>query len=818
MKPVFPIITAILLFISIFTCAPVAGRNSTPGKATLTGKITDKTTRKPIPGVTVYIPDLKTGAVTDTGGTYQIENLPQTKVLVQVSFIGYNLVAEYIDLTATTVKDFELLESITELKEIVVTGLSKAAESNRTPTPISTIPPLQLLETSATNIIDAIARQPGVSQITTGTGISKPVIRGLGYNRVATINDGIRQEGQQWGDEHGIEIDEYSVNKVEILKGPASLTYGSDAMAGVINMLSAPTLPEGAMQGRILANYQTNNGLYGYSANLGGNHKGFLWDFRYSNRMAHAYQNKYDGYVLNSVFRENSVHGMVGLNKSWGYTHLNFSAYNLMPGIVEGERDSATGKFIKPVALNDSTESFESATEQDCKSYTPETPYQKIHHYKAILNSNFVLKDGSLKSSFGFQQNQRQEYGDILMKDHYGLYFLLNTLNYDLRYNFPERKDLNISTGINGMQQNSQNKGNEFLIPDYRLFDFGLFLIAKKSMGKLDISAGLRYDTRNVTGKDLYLNSLGEEVSNTDTSSFRQFAAFSSNFTGISGSIGATWQLSEKVYTKLNFSRGFRAPNIAEISANGTHEGSINYIIGDPDLKAENSFQLDYAVGLNAMHISGEIDLFTNFINNYIFLSKLQGVNGWDSITDGFSTFRYASGDAQIFGGEFSLDIHPHPLDWLHFENSISYVQSVQKNQPDSAKYLPFTPAPRLTSELRASRKKLGKSLANAYTKFEVEVNLAQNHFYAAFNTETATPGYTLLNFGIGADVMAGAKTLFSIYISANNLTDVAYQSHLSRLKYAAENNVTGRSGVFNMGRNFSLKIVVPLDLSRKKL
>lgn len=816
MKNLLFIISVIFLFISLLTFASGADINSTPGKTTLSGKITDKATREPIPGVTVYVPDLKTGAITGINGTYKIENLPLTKVLVQVSYIGYNLVAEYIDLTRTKVKDFELEESVTELKEIVVTGLSKAAESNRTPTPISTIPPLQLLQTSASNIIDAIAKQPGVSQITTGTGISKPVIRGLGYNRVAIVNDGIRQEGQQWGDEHGIEIDEYSVNKVEILKGPASLTYGSDAMAGVINMISAPTLPEGAIQGRILANYQTNNGLYGYSANLGGNRKGLLWDFRFSNKMAHAYQNKFDGYVLNSGFRENTVHGMIGLNKSWGYTHLNFSAYNLMPGIVEGERDSATGKFVKPVMLNNTVEGLEIATDQDLKSYTPETPYQKIHHYKAVLNNNFVLNEGSLKSTIGFQQNQRQEYGDILEKDHYGLYFLLNTLNYDLRYNFPERKELDISAGINGMQQKSQNKGSEFLIPDYNLFDFGLFAIAKKTIGKLNLSTGLRYDSRNVKGKNLYLNPEGEEVSYPDTNAYRQFAAFNSTFAGISGSIGATWQFSEMVYTKLNFSRGYRAPNIAEISANGPHEGTINYIIGNPGLKAENSLQLDYALGFNYTHVSGEVALFSNAINNYIFLSKLKGVNGGDSITGGFSTFRYASGDAQIFGGEFSLDIHPHPLDWLHFENTFSYVQSVQKNQPDSAKYLPFTPAPRLTSELRASKKKLGKSLANAYAKFEVETNLAQNHFYAAFNTETATPGYTLLNFGIGADVIRKTGPLFSFYISAGNLTDIAYQSHLSRLKYAADNNVTGRTGAFNMGRNFSFKMIVPVNISKK--
>jgi iron complex outermembrane receptor protein len=806
------------IFISVIQIATViaATTNITTGKTILTGRITDKKTNAVLPGVTIYLPDLKTGAISGKDGTYKIENLPQTSVLVRVSYIGYNLIAHRIDLKQVQQMDFELEESVTELREIVVTGLSMAAENNRTPTPIHSIAPLQLLQTSTANIIDAIARQPGVSQITTGTGISKPVIRGLGYNRVVTLNDGIRQEGQQWGDEHGIEIDEYSVNKVEILKGPASLTYGSDAMAGVINLLSAPTLPEGIIEGGILANYQTNNGLIGYSANLGGNQKGFIWDFRYSNKMAHAYQNKFDGYVFNSGFRENALGGMIGLNKSWGYSHLIVSTYNLMPGIVEGERDSVTGKFVKPVVLNNTEDGLEIASDQDFKSYTPSIPYQKIHHYKAVLNNRFILGDGSVKATIGFQQNHRQEYDDILDEDQYGLYFLLNTFSYDFRYNLPEMNKLHISIGANGMQQTSQNKGIEFLIPDYNLFDIGLFAIAKKNYGKLDISAGIRYDARNVNGKDLYLNPEGEKVSDAYPNAYQQFTAFNSTFTGSSGSLGATWQFSEMVYTKLNVSRGFRAPNIAELSANGVHEGTINYIIGDPQLKAETSLQLDYALGFNSTHISGEIALFSNAINNYIFMSKLKGINGGDSITDGFSTFRYESGDVQIFGGEFSFDIHPHPFDWLHFENTFSYVQSVQKNQPDSSKYLPLTPAPKITSELRANKKKFGKTFANAYAKVEVVTNFAQNNFYAAFGTETATPAYTLLNFGMGTDVISRSGLLFSIYVSVDNLTDVAYQSHLSRLKYVAVNNVTGRTGVYNMGRNLSFKLIVPMHITKK--
>ncbi len=806
------IMVGIIACISTFS---IANGHINPVKTTLSGKITDKITGESLPGVNIYLPDLKTGAISDDNGTYKIDNLPQTKVLVQVNFTGYKLIAVTIDLSTTITMDFAMEESVNELNEIVVTGLSHSAEKNRTPTPISTISHTILLQNSSTNVIDAIAKQPGLSQVTTGAGISKPVIRGLGYNRVVTVNDGIRQEGQQWGDEHGIEIDEYAVNKVEILKGPASLSYGSDAMAGVINLFTAPTLPEGSIKGNILADYQTNNGLIGFSADLSGNENGFIWDVRGSGKWAHAYQNKYDGYVLNSGFNENTISGIIGVNKSWGYSHLHFSAYHLTPGIVEGERDSATGQFVKPIAVSDTIESAAIGTDDDFKSYTPLTPYQKVNHYKAVLNNSFILGNGSLKATLGWQQNQRQEYADILEEGHYGLYFLLNTINYDVRYISAEHNNLDFSFGVNGMQQSSQNKGTEFLIPEYDLFDIGVFAFAKKTIDQLDISAGIRFDSRNETGKDLYLNTDGEVTGANDPEAFHQFSAFNSTYTGVSASVGATYQFSENVFTKLNASRGFRAPNIAEISANGVHEGTINYIIGVPTLKPENSLQLDYALGLNTKHITAELDLFTNSISNFIFLTKLESVMSGDSLTEGFSTFKYTSGDANLTGGEFTIDIHPHPLDWLHFENSFSLVNSTQKDQPDSTKYLPFTPPFKWISEIRVSAKKMGNSLRNAYFKISLEDYAKQDKFYAAFGTETETPGYALLNLGVGTDIASKNSILFSIYFNALNVTDVAYQSHLSRLKYEAVNNVTGRTGVYNMGRNFSIKLIVPINFSK---
>lgn len=807
-------ILGVLLFLFISFSYATA-----PGKTSLSGKITDSETGQALPGVTIYIPDLKTGAVTSVDGTYKIDNLPQAKLFFQVSFLGYEGITEIIDLSSITTKDFTLTPSVKEFKEVVVTGLSQAGERRRTPTPIQVVTQTQLLQNASGNVIDALAKQPGISQITTGTGISKPVIRGLGYNRVVVVNDGIRQEGQQWGDEHGIEVDEFSVNRVEILKGPASLSYGSDAIAGVINLITSPTLPEGTITGNIIANYQTNNGLIAYSGNVKGNVKGLIWDLRYSNKMAHAYQNRYDGYVFNSGYREQTMSGIIGLNKSWGYAHLHFSSYSMNPGIVEGDRDSLTGKFLKLVAVDDSTEAEEIATNKDFKSYTPVTPFQQIKHHKAVLNSNFIVGKGSIKATLGFQQNQRQEYGDILQPDEYGLYFLMHTINYDVRYNIHHTNTFNASFGVNGMQQQSFNNGIEFLVPEYQLIDVGVFTILRKSFDKLDLSGGIRYDTRNEKSKNLFLNSDGLPSPNLDSSSYHKFEAFKSTFSGITGSIGATYQFNKLLYMKANAARGFRAPNIAELGSNGLHDGTIRYEIGDAKLKAETSTQLDAALGINTDHLTIELDVFSNTIENFIFLRKLNSAFGGDSIREGYSSFQFVSGKAHLSGGEISIDIHPHPLDWLHFENSFSYVQAIQKDQPDSTKYLPFTPAPKIQSELRADIKGKNGVFKDAYIKIEMENYLEQTKFYAAFGTETKTPAYTLINLGAGTDIKNPKKstTLFSVYISVNNLTDVAYQSHLSRLKYTPVNYASGRSGVYGMGRNVSFKVVIPVHFKKAK-
>ena len=486
-----------------------------------------------------------------------------------------------------------------------------------------------------------------------------------------------------------------------------------------------------------------------------------------------------------------------------------------MPGIIEGERDSLTGEFIKPIKTDNSIEDVEVATVKDFKNYNPNLPFQKINHYKAVLNNHFIIGSGNIKATLGFQQNKRKEYANIIEPTAYGLYFLLNTVNYDLRYVFPEKNQFNTAIGINGMQQISKNKGTEFLIPEYNLFDIGVFLIMKKSFNKLDVNGGLRFDVRTQHSKNLFLNADGVKTDNPDSTSYQQFKAFDATFSGISASLGATYQFTENAFAKVNIARGYRAPNISELGSNGEHEGTTRYEIGDSKLKPENSLQMDASFGINTTHLTAEIDIFNNSIDHFIFMQKLNSINGGDSLTAGYSTFKFVSGNTNLSGGEITVDIHPHPLDWLHIENSFSYVQAVQKNQPDSLKYLPFTPAPKLQSEVRADIKKIGKIMSNAFLKVEMENYFEQRQFHAAFKTETKTPHYTLVNLGAGASIVFKKQTRCTIYISINNLTDVSYQSHLSRLKYAAVNNATGRVGVYNMGRNFNLKLIIPLNIKK---
>ncbi len=768
-------------------------------KVMLSGRITDAKTGDPLPGASIYLVDDKLGAVADADGRYAINNIPVGHHILEVSHLGYASIVEHIELSGNIERNFSLSPIVTENQGVIVTGVSSATSIRKAPVPVATIRKQALLQTPSTNIIDALTRIPGVAQASTGPAVSKPVIRGLGYNRVVTINEGMRQEGQQWGDEHGIEIDEMSVVRAEILKGPASLMYGSDAMAGVLNLVSHMPVAEGTVKGNILTNYQTNNRMMGLHGNIAGNQNGLNWNVYGTYKSAGDYKNKYDGRVLNSRFNEKNAGGYIGLNKSWGYSHLIVSRFDQQIGMVEGDRDDATGKFI----LFAGSPLERIATNEDLSSRKMFVPNQRVLHNKIVSDNNFVMGRSRLKVNLGFQNNLRREYGEPDEPDEEELFFDLKTFNYNLQWQLPKMKEWHTSIGVNGMQQSNRNKGEETLIPEYNLFDAGVYVYTQRFFNKTTLSGGLRFDNRMVNSEELME---GPDL---------KFEAFKKSFANFSGSVGISYEPSEAITLKANIARGFRAPNMSELASNGTHEGTNRYEYGDISLKSETSFQFDGGLEFNYEHFNIGIAAFYNSIDNFIFYRKLNSVFGGDSLVnvDGedMMAFKFSQQNAALAGFEATIDIHPHPLDWLHFENNISFVRGRFSQPVDGTRNLPLIPAARWVSELRGNFNKAGKSFRNLYVKLEADNVFDQNKAFTGYDTETITEGYTLMNAGLGSDIVGkNKKTLFSVYMALNNITDKAYQNHLSRLKYTAENMVTGRAGVFNMGRNFSVKLNVP--------
>ncbi len=728
-------------------------------KASLSGHITDATDGSALIGVTVMIPELSTGTVTDTTGYYAFSNLPKKVLTLQVSYLGHQTIIYKVDLNTRQRADFVMKEANAQLNEVVVTGLSGKSLLKDSPVPISYVSAATLATTASTNIIDALSHQPGISQITTGGGISKPVIRGLGFNRLVVVDDGIRQEGNQWGDEHGIEVDANSVHDAEVIKGPASLMYGSDALAGVIVLHSFPPMARNTSEGDLTAEYQSNQGLFGYSADFRGNRNGWVWNGRWSQKLAHDYHNAADNYVVGSRFSEQAAQAMAGLNGNWGYSHWLLSYYHLTPGMAEGDRSDDAGSYGKAL------------------------PFQQIHHYKVVTDHSLFLGNGTLQAIVGYQQNRRQEYEES--KDAPGLDMQLHTINYDVKYALRNTQGWQATAGINGMWQRNLNRGSEYLIPGYQLFDAGLFATSGYKTGDWRFSGGLRVDHRHIHG-------------------FAQddvFSTLSRSFTSVSGSVGMVFAPNEHTNLRLNVARGFRSPNLSELASNGVHEGTQQYMLGNGSLSAEHSWQADAGWDYTSAMLTTQLQVFANFIDNYIYASRVAGAE-----QEGVPVYQYTQGDARLLGGEALIDFHP--VEQLHFQNSFSYVNSVQLHQPREAKYLPYSPAPRWNSELRYIFVRDGQTLDNTFMALSAECNLRQNHFYALNNTETATPSYTLLNISAGTEIKWKRRKRAAIVLTAENITDRVYQSHLSRLKYiGGVNPANNRSGLFNMGRNITAKV-----------
>lgn len=784
----------------------------------LSGKIVDENTGEAIIGASLYISELKRGAVSDTDGSYMVTNLPKGNFTVEVKYLSYQTVIDKVNINGNEVRNFALESSSVQMNEIIVTGPSATTLIKESPVPIAIMSRQQWLQSSSTNLVDAVGKLPGMSQVSTGVGLSKPIIRGLGFNRVITMHDGIRQEDNQWGEEHAIQVDEYSVERYEIIRGAGSLMYGSDGLGGVMSLLSPrPPAEEGEISGNILTNYQSNNNMLGVSGMVTGNQDGFIWRGRVSHKNADNYRNRYDGRVFGSNYNEYDYNGVVGISKKWGYSHLYFSSFNQNINIIEGTRDSL-GRFTRNVRLDDSTEALLSVAPSELSNRDMnEGSYQKLGNHKISLNNYLQLGGASLTFNIGYSQNHRREYADVFQPDIPTLYFFLQTTFYDIRYNLASFKEWETTIGSNGMYQTMNNRGAESLYPDFNLLDNGLFVFTKRKFKKLNLSGGVRADRRQLAIDKLYVDADGTFQTTPEGAVEERFGGFDKIFSNVTGSLGVVYDINDKLSLKTNIARGFRAPNVSEISSNGEHAGTFRYEIGNINQKSEISFQSDLGITYENKSLFIDASFFQNSIQNYSYSEKVLNSQGGDSIVNPsvsqVPTFRYTQGNAQLIGGEIVLTINPEHMRWINFTSSYSIVRGKNLSATsDSAKYLPLMPAPRLLSSIKLTKQEMGGYLRNLYFLAELEHHQPQNQVLLAYNTETPTPGYSLFNISLGTDIVSSVKKpLFSIFITAQNIMDVAYQNHQSRLKYLDVNPVTGRQGVFNMGRNFSIKLNVPL-------
>lgn len=789
----------------------------------ITGTVTDAATGEKIYGASVYLPDLRTGASTDSNGTFVIRHVPEGEFLSDVRMLGYASQAVLLKATRENISpdsganNIRLVKTPAEYHPIIVTGVSGSAERLYNPVPTALNTRDHILQHGGTNATAAISELPGISVISTGNAIAKPVIRGLGYNRVVVLRNNIRQEGQQWGDEHGIEIDEFEIDRAEIIKGPGSIMYGSDAMAGVVNFLTAQPVVEGKIKTELASSFHSNGLLFGNSLMNTGTKSGVNWMFRVSNKNAGNYSTPMDGYVANTGFKEINFSGNVGLNRQWGVSQFSFSSFNQTVALPEGERDS-TGKFIVLSALNDSTEIETAYASADLRGYNHHLgiPRQSIAHHRIATSNKFYFGNSSIKIDAGVQQNLRKEFADVLNPDAAELSMKLSTANINAIYFLPEKHNLQVTTGVQLQLQKNENSGEEYIIPDYIQNDAGAFVHVRKNTRLWYFSAGIRGDLRTLNTNNLYVDAAGEFSNDSSAGSIAQFRRISKTFNAISGAAGVSRKIGKRSVIRLNIARGFRAPNIPELSSNGRHEGTFRYEIGNSQLKPETSLQGDLGVTINTDHFNFEFSGFVNSVSNFIYLSKLNSVFGGDSIadpTDPAPVFKFFQSNALLYGGEIYTDLHPHPLDWLHFENSVSIVFSELRGQSDSTRYLPFTPPIKYQSELNAHAEKKWKCFSESYMGVSVVHFFEQNRIYSAFGTETITPGYTLMELNFGTQITTkNETTVCKLYFSISNLLNASYQSHLSRLKYAPVNTATGNTGIYGMGRNISVRIVIPIE------
>lgn len=745
---------------------------------TLKGKVVDANSREPVAFANVAIEDSNIGAIADENGYYIIENICEGTYTVVCSHVNCDHVEEPLTLTEDTQKDFFLEEHGVFFQEVLVRG---KAEPLKATGASATLDAAQLSSERGLSLGDALEKLPGVAVLSTGATIAKPVIQGLHSNRVLLLNNGVRQEGQQWGAEHAPEIDPFLANKVTVIKGAGGLRYGADAIGGVVLIEPRPLRERPGIGGEIslqgLSNGRTGiasgmlEGKLGGRLPLSGHLQGTLK--RGGNLQTPNY------FLDNTGVEELNYSWALGVQKEKWKAELFFSRFYTRLGIFSGSHIGNLTDLMNAIER-------ERPLQDGAFTYEIGRPQQRIYHelfkWKGELETGEL---GSLQLQLARQFNRRQEfdahrnYGSLPGNfDEPQIEFEITTHTAELAWEHNPIRLLRGSLGAHFMRQaNTTDRGG--LIPSYENYTAGLFWLErwKNYPFPLEVEGGLRYDHQwmdvGIQGRDT-IN--------------RQLA-----FSNISGTLGALYRFPELLTLRFNFGTAWRAPNVNELFSDGVHHGAASFETGDPNLRPERAYNSSFTFELDDKDkLSATLNLFYNVFDDFIFLEpQAEPVL---TIRGAFPAFGYAQADARLMGLDWQAACELMP--GLRLESQVSLLRARNRSRKE---HLSLMPPDQFEHALRYSFAEDEEGKTAPYLRLAMINVLEQTRVPEGVDYAPPPAGHTRFKLEGGARFRLGKQPL-EVSLAVFNLFNASYRQYLNRFRYFADET----------GRNVSVHLRAP--------
>ncbi len=663
--------------------------------------------------------------------------------------------------------DVAPMDTTIELENVTVSGQRRRDYQMRTSQTAVQVNEDYLKQNFAGSLMQTLEGVPGVKAMSIGSGQSKPTIRGLGFNRMAVTEDGVKHEGQQWGDDHGLEIDQFAIDKAEVIKGPAALLYGSDAIGGVLNLFTnhIPTKP---FSGAVQLFGRTNNGQIGASAKIGG--RVGNWFYRanatfidYADFRVPTDSIQYYSYWIK--LKDQRLRNTAGCERD-GSVMLGYAGYNFHTDIRVSDSYSKSGFFANAHGL----EVRLSEIDYDHSRRDIDLPYQWVNHLKVLSHTSWHDELTSADLNLAYQNNRREERSEPVSHgympkpaDDLERRFVKNTLtgNFGLRRTMGSHE---LRTGVNTEYQHNRRSGWGYIIPDFECFTAGVYLMDRYTISdQLILNGGLRYDyayTHIHSYQDWYKTPTAG-----GGSEYRERSSnLKRNFNSLTGSIGVNY-IAGAWLVKANVGKSFRVPIPKELGADGVNYHIFRYERGDSELDPEESYQLDASISYDQGGWHAQIDPYLNYFPNYIYLSPTS------EYVEGLQLYHYTQARVLRYGfeAEVSYEFDRHWMALLQGE----YLKAEQKSGEKKGYTLPFSTPWSLDAEVKYS---FGKR-SDGFVKLNAHIVGKQDEIVPP---EKPTDGYWTLNLAIGKQFELGGQTKLNLALHADNLLDRRYYDHTS--------------------------------------